>query len=214
MLNGSFVKMNSAALCCLGSRCRHCKNECTRNEFEEIFLLFFLACFKPVSSSALHLFLLPLSNIFKQQNIIGNTLENLRICGISWQLKYNEQPGVITKGRSRKFYYFTEQCKKTLVKHIIKHFKLLFIRLQCIKENLEPCKFTRISVIYVIKDFKLWFIRLQCIKENLEPCTFFRIQVIFPPVRLFHPVHLLIFGKLSTLYVYSILYDYLIVKST
>ena len=28
---------------------------------------FFLACFKPVSSSALHLFLLPLSNIFKQQ---------------------------------------------------------------------------------------------------------------------------------------------------
>ena len=36
----------------------------------------------------------------------------------------------------------------------------------------------------------------------------------FAPVRLFHPVRLLVFRKYATLYGYSILYFYLILKST
>ena len=46
-------------------------------------------------------------------------------------------------------------------------------------------------------------------EQYLEPCmVFFGIRVILLPVRLFPPVRLLGFGESSSLYVYSILYDY------
>ena len=42
---------------------------------------------------------------------------------------------------------------------------------------------------------------------------FIEIWDIFLPVQLFPPVCLLVLGKCSSLYVYSILYDYLVLKS-
>ena len=48
----------------------------------------------------------------------------------------------------------------------------------------------------------------------LSSCMIIENWDILLPVRLFPPVHLLVFRKCSTLYVYSILYDYLVLKST
>ena len=42
---------------------------------------------------------------------------------------------------------------------------------------------------------------------------FVKVWAIFLPVRLFPPVCLSVVGKCSSLYVYSILYDYLVLKS-
>ena len=47
----------------------------------------------------------------------------------------------------------------------------------------------------------------------LGSCMIIENSDIFLPVRLFPPVRLLVFRKCSTLYVYSILYDYLVLIS-
>ena len=56
-------------------------------------------------------------------------------------------------------------------------------------------------------------LRISEHKRSALGAMFIKIWVIFLPVRLFPPVCLLVLGKCSSLYVYSILYDYLVLKS-
>ena len=99
------------------------------------------------------------------------------------------------------FQTFLSPHKSETLKFTIKSFNFCF-------------QFLCIFVYHIILQNCVKLFLMMFPKKDLEPCTFIRIQVIFPPVRLFHPVRLLIFGKCSTLYVYSILYDYLVLKSS